>query len=123
MRAENSNENKRACETRGFSAFCGWHRICGHIGNVTQFSKYMARKLYIFNPVGKLKADAQLPAKWVGGYSTDYSYLGDYQARMLGVGGYLSSKRVPQWLHAPTAGAKNLKGGASRSDRGFRGWG
>ncbi|HEX3798547.1 MAG TPA: hypothetical protein VH413_07590 [Verrucomicrobiae bacterium] len=83
----------------------------------------MARKLYIFNPVVRVKTDAQLPAKWVGGFSTTYSYLGDYQARLLGVGICLANRRMPSWLHTPPSGAKFVKGGASRSDRDFRGWG
>jgi hypothetical protein len=83
----------------------------------------MARKLYIFTPVGKLKTDGKSPAKWVGGFLANYSYLGDYHARMLGVGNHLASNRLPQWLHAPPHGAKFMKGGASRFDRDFRGWG
>jgi hypothetical protein len=97
-----------------------------HIANSFSTSlkfHYMARKLYIFTPTGKVKTDGQGPAKWVGGFTANYAYLGDYQARMLGVGNYLTTKRVPQWLHAPTQGAKFLKGGASRFDREFRGWG
>lgn len=85
--------------------------------------KYMARKLYIFNPSGRVKVDGAQPAKWVGGYSTTYAYLGDYQARLLGVGNYFSAKRLPAWLHTQPEGGKYAKGGASRSDRGFRGWG
>ena len=83
----------------------------------------MARKLYIFNPTGRVKTDGQQPAKWVGGFSANYTYLGDYQARLLGVGNTFRAKRLPPWLHAPAAGTKNLKGGASRFDRDFRGWG
>ncbi len=83
----------------------------------------MARKLYIFNPTGRVKTDGQLPAKWVGGFTTGYAYLGDYQARMLGVGNHLTTKRLPPWLHAPVGGIKFMKGGASRFDGDFRGWG
>jgi len=83
----------------------------------------MARKLYIFNPTGRVKTDAKGPGKWVGGFSSSYAYLGDYQARLLGVGGHLSTKRIPSWLHTAAADGKNLKGGASRYDPSFRGWG
>ena len=85
----------------------------------------MARKLYIFNPTGRVRTDGQPngPVKWLGGYSGSYSYLGDYSARLLGVGGHLSVKRLPTWLHSQPPGAKFLKGGASRHDRDFRGWG
>jgi len=83
----------------------------------------MARKLYIFTPTGKLRGDGQNVAKWVGGFSTSYAYLGDYEARLLGVGNHLIAKRLPPWLHTPTSGGKFLKGGASRFDRDFRGWG
>jgi len=83
----------------------------------------MARKLYIFNPTGKLKTDGGLPAKWVGGFSTSYAYLGDHQARLLGVGIYLTNQKLPPWLRTPPAGARLIKGGASRSDRDFGGWG
>ncbi|HWF18300.1 MAG TPA: hypothetical protein VG754_03490 [Verrucomicrobiae bacterium] len=82
----------------------------------------MARKLYIFKPTGRVKMDGAEPAKWVGGFSTTYAYLGDYQARMLGIDSYFSARRLPAWLHTQPAGAKNAKG-ASRADRGFRGWG
>ena len=83
----------------------------------------MARKLYIFNPTGRMKTDGLSPAKWLGGFSANYTFLGDYQARLLGMGTYLPVKRLPPWLHTPSAGARNLKGGASRHDRDFRGWG
>ena len=83
----------------------------------------MARKLYIFNPTGRVRTDAKGPGKVTGGYTTSYSYLGDYQARMLGVGGHASIRRIPSWLHTAAAGAKNIKGGASRYDPSFRGWG
>ena len=84
----------------------------------------MARKLYIFRPTTRVRTDAQQPAKWVGGFSTDYTFLGDYQARLLGVGYNPAAKRLPLWLHTPSSGgAKFFKGGASRFDRDFRGWG
>jgi hypothetical protein len=83
----------------------------------------MARKLYIFNPTRRVRMAGAEPGKWVGGFSETYAYLGDYQARMLGVGGrYLSARRLPAWLHTQPQGAKNAKG-ASRADRDFRGWG
>ena len=61
--------------------------------------------------------------KLLGGYSSNYTYLGDYSARMLGVGSHYSVKRLPAWVHTQPGGAKFLKGGASRLDRHFRGWG
>jgi hypothetical protein len=61
--------------------------------------------------------------KWLGGYTTTYSYLGDYHARMLGVGNRLPSQKVPAWLHTQAASIKQSKGGASRHDPSFRGWG
>jgi hypothetical protein len=85
----------------------------------------MARKLYIFNPTGRQRTHAQpdAPMKWVGHYSSNYAYLGDYQARMLGVGHTIPGRRMPAWLHTnPAATARPAKGGASRLDRGFRGW-
>jgi hypothetical protein len=82
----------------------------------------MARKLYIFNPSGRVKMDGRT-AKWLGGYTSTYVYLGDFEARMLGVGNYLSIKRLPAWLHNQPAGSTVVKGGASRLDRSFRGWG
>lgn len=85
----------------------------------------MARKLYVFNPTGRIRTDGQGKGlvKWLGGYSSNYTYLGDYKARMLGMGSHPSIKRLPTWLHIPPVGAKLAKGGASRSDPGFRGWG
>ena len=84
----------------------------------------MARKLYIFNPTKRVRIDGAQPSKWVGGYSQSYAYLGDYQARLLGVGNHFSAKRLPAWLHSQPEGAKSVKvKGASRSDRDFRGWG
>ncbi len=83
----------------------------------------MARKLYIFNPSGRVKTDGQA-TKWLGGYSSTYVYLGDFGARMLGVGSHMSIKRLPAWLHnQPVGSAIASKGGASRLDRSFRGWG
>ena len=62
--------------------------------------------------------------KWLGTYSTNYTYLGDYQAKMLGVGIPLPGRRMPSWLHTNAAPeSRPLKGGASRYDRDFRGWG
>ena len=84
---------------------------------------FMARKLYIFNPTGRVKTDASHPGKWVGGFTSSYAYLGDYHARMLGIGGHPSVKRLPSWLHTVAANTKALKGGASRYDPSFRGWG
>jgi len=85
----------------------------------------MARKLYVFNPTGRVKLDGngRGPVKWLGGFTGSYQYLGDYHARLLGVGSHPSAKRLPLWLHTQPAGTKLVKGGASRSDPGFRGWG
>jgi hypothetical protein len=86
---------------------------------------FMARKLYIFNPTARARNEGQRkgPVKWLGSYSGDYTYLGDYFARMLGVGNRLPNRRVPQWLHSHAAAVRQAKGGASRYDPGFRGWG
>ncbi len=81
----------------------------------------MARKLYLFSPVGRKQVDGQPSPKWVGSFTSSYAYLGDYQARLLGVGGYLSRNRTPKWLHIPAAGVI-VRGGASRSDIKFSGW-
>jgi hypothetical protein len=86
----------------------------------------MARKLYIFNPTSRQRTDAHpnAPMKWLGGYNTNYAYLGDYYARMLGVGNPIVGRRTPSWLHTnPALADRPLKGGASRLDRNFRGWG
>jgi hypothetical protein len=84
----------------------------------------MARKLYLFKPTGKVRMDGQPNAsKWLGGFTGSYTYLGDPFAKMLGVGHFLPSRRVPAWLHTQAAGVRQLKGGASRHDPGFRGWG
>jgi len=83
----------------------------------------MARKLYIFIPTSKVKTDGQLPAKWVGGFTASYTYLGDHQARLLGMGNYLTINRPPQWLRVPLSSARCFRGGASRFDKDFRGWG
>lgn len=95
------------------------------MSQVTEQNKNMARKLYVFNPTGRVKVDGsgKGPVKWLGGYSSSYAYLGDYHARLLGVGNHPSAKRLPLWLHTQPVGAKLVKGGASRSDPGFRGWG
>jgi hypothetical protein len=86
----------------------------------------MARKLYIFNPSGRHRTSAQpnAPMKWLGAYSSNYTYLGDYHARMLGMGSFIPGRPMPAWLHTKAApDARPLKGGASRLDRNFRGWG
>ncbi len=86
----------------------------------------MARKLYIFTPTGRQRNHAQrnAPATWLGVFSSNYSYLGDYYARMLGVGNAIPGRRIPAWLHTnPAPDARPAKGGASRFDRNFRGWG
>jgi hypothetical protein len=70
-----------------------------------------------------VKTDGQSPAKWVGGFSANYTYLGAYGARLLGAGINLRTKRPPPWLHTAAGAAKTFKGGASRFDRDFRGWG
>jgi hypothetical protein len=90
---------------------------------VSKHGLNMARKLYIFNPTGKVKTDGQLPARWIGGYSANYTYLGDHRARLLGVGNYLMTNRPPQWLRGPSSTARYFRGGASRFDKEFRGWG
>jgi hypothetical protein len=63
------------------------------------------------------------PLKWLGGYSTTYTYLGDYQARLLGMGHFLPNHRWPAWIHTQADGARQTRGGASRYDRDFRRWG
>ncbi len=86
----------------------------------------MARKLYIFRPSGRIRTDARpnAPMKWLGAFSANYTFLGDPRARMLGVGTPLPGRAVPMWLHTnPAVAARANKGGASRLDRGFRGWG
>jgi hypothetical protein len=86
----------------------------------------MARKLYIFKPTGRQRNPAQPngPVKWMGNFTSNYTYLGDYHARMLGVGNPIPGRRVPSWLHTnPAPDARPLRGGASRLDREFRGWG
>jgi hypothetical protein len=105
-----------------FRAFLSWHCGCS-IVDVARKTLFMARKLYIFNPTGRVKTDASHPGKWVGGFTSSYAYLGDYHARMLGIGGHPSVKRLPSWLHTVAANTKTLKGGASRYDPSFRGWG
>ena len=87
----------------------------------------MARKLYIFTPTGRTRVEGRQQTttyKWLGGYTATYAYLGDYHARMLGVGNRLPSQKVPAWLHTQAANSvKQSKGGASRHDPSFRGWG
>ena len=87
----------------------------------------MARKLYMFIPVGRLRVEGTSKAefKWVGGYSTSYAYLGDYFARKLGVGDRLLNlnQQLPAWMQGQAVDAKESKGGASRHDPSFRGWG
>ncbi|EEF61044.1 hypothetical protein [Pedosphaera parvula] len=84
----------------------------------------MARKLYIFNPTGRQRANwnSNAPIKVLGGYSTNYTLLGDQYAKILGVGHQFDS-RVKPWALNFAAVAKPVKGGASRLDRNFRGWG
>ena len=123
MRVIAPGRRSGACEfPRYFNVLC----LASCLLGVNQVSEkfYMARKLYIFRPVARVRTDMQTPAKWVGGYSGDYTFLGDYEARLLGVGNSPCMKRLPPWLHtAPANGPKFLKGGASRHDRDFRGWG
>lgn len=83
----------------------------------------MARKLYIFDPVGRSRADWLSPERLVGGFSSDYLFLGDLQARMLGVGNNVALSRAPRWLHTSSRMVKLRGRGASRADAGFRGWG
>ena len=84
----------------------------------------MARKLYIFTPIGRMKVEGPQAAsvKWLGGYTASYAYLGDHHAKMLGVGTRVVARRMPAWLNSPAAG-KAVRGGASRHDPSFRGWG
>jgi hypothetical protein len=86
---------------------------------------FMARKLYIFTPTGRMKVDGpqNTSFKWLGGYTATYAYLGDHQARLLGVGNRLIPRRMPAWLKGPANGGKSARGGASRHDPSFRGWG
>jgi hypothetical protein len=84
----------------------------------------MARKLYIFNPTSRVKVDgSQNSFRWLGGYSASYAYLGDHHARQLGVGNRFVANRMPAWAHKSASGGKFAKGGASRHDPSFRGWG
>jgi hypothetical protein len=71
----------------------------------------------------KIDGPQQSSFKWLGGFTTSYAYLGDHHARMLGVGARIAAKRMPAWLKSPAAGAKSIRGGASRHDPSFRGWG
>jgi hypothetical protein len=104
--------------------FEDWHCDCYCKKRSHTNHNNMARKLYIFNPTARVRTDGKLnsPRKWLGGFTTSYTYLGDYYARLLGVGNHLSVKPIPAWLHTQAA-AKFAKGGASRLDRNFRGWG
>ena len=70
-----------------------------------------------------MDASPNAPVKWLGGFNTDYAFLGDYYARMLGVGNPIAGRRMPAWLHITPLALRQSKGGASRLDRSFRGWG
>ena len=85
----------------------------------------MARKLYIFTPSGRIRVEGAQGAsfKWLGGYTSSYTYLGDPHARMLGVANRLVAQRMPAWLKTPPSDDKQARGGASRHDPSFRGWG
>ncbi len=61
--------------------------------------------------------------KWLGGFTASYAYLGDHHAKMLGVGTRVVTRRLPAWLASPAAAGKAARGGASRHDPSFRGWG
>ena len=61
--------------------------------------------------------------KWLGGYTTSYSYLGDKHARILGLGFQVVNQKLPAWLKMPPSELKQPKGGACRHDPNFRGWG
>lgn len=85
---------------------------------------YMARKLYIFTPTTRVKVDGpQNSFKWLGGFTTSYTFLGDHQARLLGVGNRIISRRMPAWAGQSGSNGKSARGGASRHDPSFRGWG
>ena len=79
----------------------------------------------MFEPTGRLTVDAHPKAavKWLGGFHSNYAFLGDYGARMLGVGKPIVGRRVPAWLNNFPLALRQSKGGASRVDREFRGWG
>jgi hypothetical protein len=92
-------------------------------GEITERPSHMARKLYVFNPTGRVKSEGKnVPVKWLGCYSSNYAYLGDHYAKMLGVGNRLPTRRIPAWLQA-AAENRQPKRGASRHDPKFRGWG
>jgi hypothetical protein len=78
----------------------------------------MARKLYILNVVGKSKTAGAGFTRCAGTYSTTYAYLGDFEARLLGLGSYSAKNPMPRWLHTVPEGSrlqKTLhKGGARR---------
>lgn len=61
--------------------------------------------------------------KWLGGYTASYAFLGDHHAKMLGVGARVVTRRMPAWHNGAVAGGKAARGGASRHDPSFRGWG
>jgi hypothetical protein len=84
----------------------------------------MARKLYIFNPTGRQRTNWNLnaPIKVLGTFSSNYTYLGDQYARLLGVEGRFDN-RIKAWALDASVVTKPAKGGASRLDRSFRGWG
>jgi hypothetical protein len=85
----------------------------------------MARKLYIFTPTGRMKIEGPNATsfKWLGGYTASYAFLGDHHAKMLGVGARVVTRRMPAWHNGAVAGGKAARGGASRHDPSFRGWG
>jgi hypothetical protein len=84
----------------------------------------MARKLYIFTPSVRVKVDGQQNSsyKWLGGFTSSYTFLGDHHARLLGVGNRLIGRRMPAWSNGQASGARPARGGASH-DPSFRGWG
>lgn len=87
---------------------------------------YMARKLYIFNPSGRLRVEGPQKTasfKWLGSFTDSYLFLGDQHARLLGVGNRLVSRKLPGWLKTPPPEHRSSRGGASRHDPNFRGWG
>lgn len=85
---------------------------------------FMARKLYLFAPAGpRSRGDRTGGAgQRTGGFGTDYAFLGDLDARLLGVGTPLPGRRMPSWRHAGTEAIRSGRGGASRLDRRAGGW-
>ncbi len=84
----------------------------------------MARKLYLFIPSSWRRMDARPNGarQWLGGFSTDYAFLGDFDARLLGVGNPIPGRRQPIGVQlAPLA--TRMGRGASRLDRSNRSWG